>query len=213
MKNRVERYIFSKFSVFSDQNYDHAIFIDECTVQANKNMRLQWFKPLPGETRIGLKGKYAHLFSLHVFAGISRRGPTQLVIFDGRFDSNSFKMICNRSLMPFICQNYPDHHRLQMYNSPVHVSSESFQYLLEKGINHFKTPAQSHDFNPIEMVWNDLKTYIAEYVKSNNGSELINGIRSFWETRVTIEYCNSKINHLYKVMRMCLTNHGKATGL
>ena len=176
-------------------------------------MRLQWFKPLPGETRLGLKGKFAHQFTIHVLAGISRLGPTPLVIFEGHFDSTAFQTIINMSLIPFINRNFADYHRLQMDNSRIHRSFESEMFLAEAGINHFKTPAQSPDFNPIELVWNDLKVYIAEEVKPNNQMELITGIRQFWETEVTIEYCNSKIDHLYKVTRVCLNNNGKATGL
>ena len=67
-------------------------------------MRLQWFKPLPGETRRGLKGKYAQRFSLHIFAGMSRRGPTPIIIFEGKFDKIGFENILETSLIPFIQQ-------------------------------------------------------------------------------------------------------------
>ena len=75
-------------------------------------MRLQWFKPLPGETRLGLKGKYDQRFSFHIFAGISKRGP--LIIYEGHFDSNGFEVDSNvliTSLLTFIGYKYLDHNR------------------------------------------------------------------------------------------------------
>ena len=81
-----------------------------------------------------------------------------------------------------------------MDNSPIHRSFQSTVFFLNNGINHFQTPAQPPDFNPIELVWNDLKNYIAEKIKPNNKMKLI-AINQFWNTVVTIEYCNSKINH------------------
>ena len=68
--NRIER--IAKFCITSNQTCDFSIFIDESTVQANKNMRLQRYKLLPGRTRLGLKAsmlKDFHCPFLQVFLG------------------------------------------------------------------------------------------------------------------------------------------------
>ena len=46
-----------------------------------------------------------------------------------------------------------------MDNDPKHTSVSTRCFLRRNGINWFETPAQSPDFNCIEMVWNDLKHY------------------------------------------------------
>ena len=74
-------------------------------------------------------------------------------------------------------------------------------------------PAQSPDFNPIELVWNDLKYYLKQKIKPNNVEELVLGINRFWETKVTVEYCNSKIDHLDTVLKRTIVLRGMATGI
>ena len=39
------------------------------------------------------------------------------------------------------------------------------RYFTEKNINLAVHPAQSPDFNPIELIWNDLKYYIKTKIK------------------------------------------------
>lgn len=59
-----------------------------------------------------------------------------------------------------------------------------------------------------------MKVYIAEVVKPNNALELINGMHTFWNTVVTVEYCNSKIDHgRDRVIPRIIELDGKATGL
>ena len=53
-------------------------------------------------------------------------------------------------------------------------------------INYWPTPAESPDLNPIEMLWNKLKFFLSTVVKQRN-KELVDGIRTFWSTRVTPE--------------------------
>ena len=72
---------------------------------------------------------------------------------------------------------------------------------------------QSPDFNPIELVWNDLKFYLRTKIKPNNLQELIAAINRFWETKVTPEYCKSKIDHLETVFKRTIVLRGKATGI
>ena len=100
-----------------------------------------------------------------------------------------------------------------MDNARPHVANFSRNFLNNNNINHFKTPAQSPDLNPIEMVWHDMKVYIGEEVKPNNLQELIDGINLFWNSKVTIAYCNAKIDHLQKVLQTIIQKGGKATGL
>jgi hypothetical protein len=232
-KNRLERIAYANVALAFNDKFYNSIFIDESTVQATKNAYKIWNKKFPDETRLGLIEKYSHPESVHVIGGISRRGPTPLIIFKSKFKSfktlstnylftNNFTDSLNRFgfthlintfLRPFIHQSYPNGHRLHMDNARSHVAVHSRNYFIQNNINHFKTPAQSPDLNPIELVWNDLKVFFGEEVKPNTLNELINGINLFWNTKVTVAYCNQKIDHLEKVLKTILIKGGKATGM
>jgi transposase len=100
-----------------------------------------------------------------------------------------------------------------MDNARPHVAKHTREFLNSNNINHFKSPAQSPDLNPIELVWQDLKVFLGEEVKPNNQQELVNGINLFWNTKVTVQYCNDKIDHLERVLKTVIQKGGKATGM
>lgn len=58
-----------------------------------------------------------------------------------------------------------------------------------------------------------MKNYIAKEIKPNTKQELIDGIKEFWNNKVTVPYCNSKIDHLQKVLFTIIRLNGKPTGL
>ena len=62
-------------------------------------------------------------------------------------------------------------------------------------------------------MWQDLKVYIRENVKPTTQDELIEGMLNFWDTVVTIDYCNKTIDHLEKVLKTCVELTGQAVGL
>ena len=80
-----------------------------------------------------------------------------------------------------------------------------------EGINWWRTPPESPDLNPIELVWHELKEYVRREVKPRSKEQLVSGIQDFWKT-MTIEKCNRYINHLRKVIPEIINVDGKATG-
>ena len=96
-------------------------------------------------------------------------------------------------------QFFPDGHRFQQDNDPKHTSYYARDYIEEKGVNWFKTPAASPDLNPIELMWQALKDYLRNEYKPKNLSELKAGIKAFWAT-LTPEICKKYVNHLKKVI-------------
>ena len=149
VKNRIERVVYCNFCLINGERFFFSIHIDECTVAMNKNGRTQWFRKFSDETRSGLQSKYKHTASVHIIGGISRRGATKLIVFTGKNDSDAFQDLAGDFLIPFIIETYPDHHRIQMDNAKFHTSIETVDWLVNNNLNHFKTPPQSPDLNPI----------------------------------------------------------------
>ena len=99
-------------------------------------------------------------------------------------------------------------------SDPKHTSNETRLFMLLNGINNYPMPPESPDLNPIEMVWNDIKYYLSKEVRPKTKNELIEGIRTFWnKKRDDLDYCNEKIDHLYKVIDRIVALTGVATGL
>lgn len=78
-------------------------------------------------------------------------------------------------------------------------------------INHWPTPPESPDMNPIEMVWAELKHHIRRRKKPKNKQELLDGITEFWQT-MTPENRVRYIDHLYKAIPAVVTTGGEASG-
>ena len=106
-----------------------------------------------------------HPLKVHVWAGISMQGRTSICIFDGIMKKELFVEILNSSLLPSIHALYPNGHRLMQDNDPKHTSGYASQWMVDHGVNWWKTPPESPDINPIENLWHELKEYIRREVK------------------------------------------------
>ena len=71
-----------------------------------------------------------------------------------------FVKILDKILVPFVEKVYPEGHKFMQDNDPKHSSNMAKQWLEDKSINWWKTPAESPDLNPIENLWHELKEYI-----------------------------------------------------
>ena len=65
-------------------------------------------------------------------------------------------------------------------NDPKHTATMSTQWLKEKKVNVLSRPSQSPDLNPIENLWNELKTAVHKWSPTNL-NELEQFCKEEWE--------------------------------
>jgi len=194
-----------------NEHFTNVIWTDECSVQLDPHRRQVsrrkgMVKPL--------KARPKHPQKIHIWGGISMRGPTSLVMFGGILNATRYAVTLEKGLLPFIKKHFPRKrsHRLQQDNDPKHTSKFIQSFFRRRKINWWKAPPESPDLN---LVWGSLKTYLRnKHFKKGvprTLSSLKNGIRQFWRT-LTPEKCQSYIMHLHKVIPVVLEKEGEASG-
>ena len=195
--------------MYLQDSFEDVIWTDETTVQLETHKRYCYRKE--GE-KPRLKPRPKHPIKLHVWAGISKNGPTPICIFEGIMDATLFIEILNKTLIPFLQTEFSGvSHRFMQDNDPKHTSRAAQRFYEQAGINWWRTPPESPDMNPIENLWHELKEYVRRVVKPTTKAELVNGILQFWEL-VDIHKCCKYINHLEKVLPAVIKCEGRATG-
>ena len=98
--------------------------------------------------------------------------------------------ILTNGLLPFIRETFPDGHRFQQDNDPKHTSRVARSFLEDNNINWWKTPAESPDLNPIELIWHELKHYLRSVIKPITKEDLVGRISRFWDEKVDAAKCS-----------------------
>ena len=129
------------------------------------------------------------------------------VLFVGILNATRLAKIFDAGLVPFVQQVFSTSHRFQQDNDSKHSSKYIKHYLLEQGINWWKTPAESADLNPIECVWGSVKEHLRNTYKPRNLEDLKIGIKIFWKT-LTPDVCTHYINHLHTVLLVVVAKQG-----
>ena len=191
-----------------NEDFRDVIFTDESTIQLECHSRHCFRKE---KQRRALKQRAKHAAKIHVWAGISWKGATRIVIFGGILNADRLGVILENALVPFIREYYPAGHRLQQDNDPKHRSRYIENFFEENGINWWGSPAESPDLNPIENVWGSMKEFLRNSYKPKNLEELKAGIQQFWQT-MTPEVCKKYIGHLRKVIPKVIELKGDPSG-
>ena len=130
--------------------FHDVIWTDETTVQLESHRRHSYRKK--GKAAV-LKPRAKHPTKVHAWAGISKKGPTPVVIFEGIMNADLCVEILQTGLLPFIQEELPDSHRFMQDNDPKHTSRRAAGFLSDEGVNWWKTPPESPNLNPIENLW------------------------------------------------------------
>lgn len=191
-------------------NFDNVIWTDETTVQLETHKRYcyrkEGSKPRP-------KPRAKHPVKVHVWAGISKQGATEVCVFEGIMDASLYCEILEKTLLPFIREKFPcpNSHRFMQDNDPKHTSKAAQAFFAKSNVNWWKTPPESPDMNPIENLWHELKEFMRREVKPQNKQELVDGINRFWTT-IDVHKCCRYVNHLRKVLPKAIEVNGEPTG-
>ena len=122
---------------YVNDSFTDVIWTDETSVQlethrcfcCRKNGQKPRNKPRP-----------KHPVKVHVWAGISWNGATNVCIFDGIMNAERYINILEMTLVPFIREKYPEQHRSMQDNDPKHTSRRAVAFFEEKEINWWRTP-------------------------------------------------------------------------
>lgn len=133
-QNKPKRVKWCKNVLASGEKFLDIVFTDEMTVQLEQYRRRALC--LKGDKIMIIRSRVKHPVKVHVWAGISARGATSIVLFPGkiRMDSQLFSRILKENYLPFASRTYAGKCRLQMDNAPVHVSKFTSAFLLKNGI-------------------------------------------------------------------------------
>ena len=186
------------------------IWTDDSSVQLKRHcqtMRVKVGQEVP------FKPVAKHALKIHVWAGISKRGATNICIFQQTMDAPLYVSILKGFLVLFIQKHFEGtNYRCMQDNDPKHTSRLAKAFYEEEGINWWPTPASSADFNPIEIVWRELKYFLAREAKPMTKRELVGGIKAFWSNAMTAAKCQRYIEHTPVVLPKIIDCEGGITG-
>ena len=206
--NREKRVEWCTRMLETEETFDNVIFTDESKIEMGQVSKRSYRKRGFAVPR---HAKPKHPYSLLVWGGISKRGTTPLVIFKGNMNSIFFQQhILEAAFIPFVNAAYQDSHRLYQDNDSKHTSRSTQAFMEEHNINWWRSPAESPDLNPIELVWDEMKHYINTQVRPRKKEDFEAGLHEFWGT-LTAERCTSYINHLVKVIPKVIEVNGEAS--
>ena len=204
-KNKEKRLTWATENMGND--FEDVVWSDESMIQLENHRTFSYRKVGAPPKR---KPKPKHPFKVMVWAGISRKGATNICLLNTSVDSAVYQEVLRTHLIPFLERSLPNG-QFQQDNAPCHKSLSTRRFIEKSNIRLLVTPPESPDLNPIENLWHEMKHFLRTTAKPRTKEELLSGIQQFWAT-VTPAKCCKYIDHLRKVIPKVIEVKGEATG-
>ena len=158
------------------ESFDNVVWTDESTIQLENNRTYSYRKVGSQPKR---KARVKHPYKVMVWAGISKKGATNICILNCSVNSAVYQEVLRTHLLPFLRDRLPNG-IFQQDNAPCHTARATRDFFERHNISLLKTPPESPDLNPIENLWHELKNFIRSIAKPTTKEELLHAIQSFW---------------------------------
>ena len=103
------------------------IFTDNTTFQLESHWRKCFHKKMPRKLKFNRK----HPPKMYVWAGISKRGATKIVLFSKIMTATRYFDIRLATIVPLLKEKYPHGHHMYQENNPKHTSKYIQCFLLQ----------------------------------------------------------------------------------
>ena len=225
LEHKLDRLLFCQGHLNDNFDWHRVFFSDESTVSTAQEKGVDWVRRRRGqryEEEYLRKTAASGRVSVHVWAGITREGPTELVRIKGKLNAKKYVMqILSRHVKPFFSDNTrPDRRNcyFQQDNSSVHRAIHVQTYLNRVAVPVMKWPACSPDLSPIENYWQLMKTRVGNVQFQGSAEsrqdQLWEVIKRTWdELRVGDgpRFCASYFDSMDRRIRACIAANGGST--
>ena len=137
--NKAKRLEWCRKMLETNERFDDIVFTDESSIQLETHRRRCYRRKTAPRK---LKPKPKHPLKVHVWGGISKRGPTNIVIFTGIMTATRYTQILEAGLLPF-ANEYPLGFRFQQDNDPKHCARYTRNFFETNNINWWPTTAEA----------------------------------------------------------------------
>lgn len=144
-----------------------------------------------------------------VWGAFSWHGVGPIVKIVDKMDRFQYLSILKNTMEPFAYENMPVKWTFMQDNDPKHSSNVVKDWFLQEKIKVLDWPAQSPDLNPIENLWNDVKTKVSQK-NYKNSTELWTGIQEAWYS-IPKERCQKLVESMNRRCEAVIKNHGYST--
>lgn len=156
---------------------------------------------------------FKHPMKVHVSAGISWYGKTDVHIFTDNLNADLYVQILQNTIIPCANDIFGDlKWTLLQDNDPKHKSKKVVDFLQSQNIDFIKSnewPSYSPDLNAIENIWSILKQNIAKRNPKTKAS-LIKFIKEEW-CKIDDEIIKRTINTMKNRMELVIKENGGKT--
>jgi len=166
------------------QQWRRIVFTDEsriCLFRSDGRVRV-WRESRQEFLPECVQAHEAHVASIHVWAGITLHGKTDLVILEQNVTAQTYGQLLEQHFVPFANSAFGglQHCILQDDNAPPHRAAAVRHLKEQLGIRSLRWPSRSPDMNPIEHAWDFVKRSISRENPPRNVAELSETVRQAW---------------------------------
>lgn len=151
--------------------------------------------------------------SIMIWGCMAADGVGEMVLCEGRMNSEKYTAVLETALAPSITKIYGDTNsegvKFQQDNATCHKSAHSMAWMNKNGVDLLDWPPQSPDLNPIEHIWSILKKKIRRYSITNK-TTLLTALKNEW-AKITPDQCLKLIETMSKRVAAVIKSKGGPT--